>query len=818
MAHLLPRYRGPFFDFDGMVETCHDGIIQGSAPVTRWCRKKQPQEPRITYPLEMRLSRRSALVTLSLLTVFTLLCLLQDPRPEALDDTGPDSAFSSVRAMHHLSAIAHAPHPVGSPAHQEVRDFLLARLDTLGIEADIQEGLFFTGRRRHGSLGAGARINNVVARIRGTGSGPAILLDAHYDSVDTAPGANDDGVGVAVLLESLRALAAGPPMHNDIIVLFSDAEEVGLVGASAFANHHPWAKDVALVVNLEARGDGGTPIMFQTGSGNLNQMREFRRAVPSSIASSLTYEIYKLLPNDTNFSVFRSMGWPGFDFAYIDGVTAYHTSLDSVANVDPKTVQHFGESVLSFCRHFGDVDLASLSSDADAVYFDLLGRFMVVYPASWALPLAIVVCLVFATVFVIGLGRRAFSWRALVGGFLLVPIAVTASAGAVFGLRWVILLLHPSYSEMLQGELYNGSLYALGFTMLALAITSGLLAIATRGEKPMALVCAVLGWWVLLAPVAALHLRGVSYLTTWPTLSGLVALCVLLWRWPRIRENGVSRSMALIVAMCALPTIILFAPLIELLFIGLTTSMSWAIAALVSLGLLLLAPQLEVVQREKRWLVPLLSGTGCLLCLVLGSATAGFDEDHPRPNSIRYELDADSGAAQWTSFDHRIDAWTRQFLGDAKRRDEAPYFVAPAPLLDMQPPGLEVLEYGVGGDPRRLKLLLTSHRAAPVLHVYPADRAKEITILEIVGSPVEQAPGEEPRFSFYDVPTDGIEVVVDATVGARIVLEDRSYGLPEISGFTPRTAAMMAKPFRRSDLAIVRRVIEIPAAAPTEPR
>src|SRR5205085_9205138 len=96
----------------------------------------------------------------------------------------------------------------------------------------------------------------------------ALMLAAHYGSGPTGPGASEDAAGVASLLETLRALKSGPPLKNDLVVIFSDAEELGLVGAHAFADENPWMKDVALVLNFEARGSSGPSMMFETSDGN----------------------------------------------------------------------------------------------------------------------------------------------------------------------------------------------------------------------------------------------------------------------------------------------------------------------------------------------------------------------------------------------------------------------------------------------------------------------------------------------------------------------------------------------------------------------
>lgn len=104
-------------------------------------------------------------------------------------------------------------------------------------------------------------VTNVVARIRGTSSTGAIALNAHYDSGATGPAASDNGSGVVTALETVRAILAGEPLRNDVIVVFSDAEEHGDLGAAASNQQHPWASDVRLALNFEAQGSGG-PVLL----------------------------------------------------------------------------------------------------------------------------------------------------------------------------------------------------------------------------------------------------------------------------------------------------------------------------------------------------------------------------------------------------------------------------------------------------------------------------------------------------------------------------------------------------------------------------
>src|SRR4030095_8333053 len=108
----------------------------------------------------------------------------------------------------------------------------------------------------------------------------------------------------------------------------------------------PWMKDVGLVLNFEARGNSGPSLMFETSTGNGWLMEQFAKAAPYPVATSLSYEIYKLLPNDTDFTIFKDAGFSGFNFSYIDGYAYYHSAIDSVETIDERSLQHHGSYML----------------------------------------------------------------------------------------------------------------------------------------------------------------------------------------------------------------------------------------------------------------------------------------------------------------------------------------------------------------------------------------------------------------------------------------------------------------------------------------
>ncbi|MBN2869258.1 MAG: M28 family peptidase, partial [Flavobacteriaceae bacterium] len=247
--------------------------------------------------------------------------------------------FSTERALVHLAEISKAPHYTGNKENARVRHYIISELEKLGLTTETQEG--FTNSQWNNFT----KPVNILARIKGKSNSKALMLLTHYDSnPHSSLGASDAGSGVVTILEGLRAyLAEGNTSNNDIIICITDAEELGLNGAELFVNQHPWAKDVGLVLNFEARGSGGPSYMLiETNGGNANLMKEFVAANPEyPVANSLAYSIYKMLPNDTDLTVFRRDGnIEGFNFAFIDDHFDYHTANDNYQRLDRNTLEH----------------------------------------------------------------------------------------------------------------------------------------------------------------------------------------------------------------------------------------------------------------------------------------------------------------------------------------------------------------------------------------------------------------------------------------------------------------------------------------------
>lgn len=318
-----------------------------------------------------------------------LLCFYGQYRPTALGLDAPAREFAASRADAVLSRLLgpEIPHPAGSAENAALHARLLSELRRLGVKADTLHTMSCHTEARFDAVTC-ATITDIIGEVV-PGARPAIVLMAHTDSVAAGPGAGDDQSGVAAILETIRAWKArGGASRHPILALFTDGEENAMLGASAFLADPAWRARVGVVINLEARGNQGRSFLFQTSSGDGALVDLYARSVPHLATSSLYDEIYKILPNDTDLTPFLEAGFTGYNFAFVGDVAQYHTPRDRRANIDPRALQQHGESALGLMTILAESDFARLKSD-DAIYFDILGRWLPRLPKSWALPLSL---------------------------------------------------------------------------------------------------------------------------------------------------------------------------------------------------------------------------------------------------------------------------------------------------------------------------------------------------------------------------------------------------------------------------------------------
>ena len=190
----------------------------------------------------------------------------------------------------------------------------------------------------------------------------------------------DDGIGTAVALEAARLLASPPALRHTLVILLTDGEEYGLMGAVGAMNDAELRARLKGYVNLEAIGSTGPAILFESGPGNETLIRAWADAAPHPHGASYTLEIYKRLPNDTDFSILKAAGIPGLNMAPVGNSHAYHTSRDTAERVAGDTLLHMGETAVTTLRAMDGLD--GLKADRD-VRFVSVGERTVILLADW---------------------------------------------------------------------------------------------------------------------------------------------------------------------------------------------------------------------------------------------------------------------------------------------------------------------------------------------------------------------------------------------------------------------------------------------------
>lgn len=748
--------------------------------------------------------------------------------PEPMGATAATTEFSAERALDHLAVIARRPRPVGSQAHQEVRRYLVARLEELGLETRIQRVESVVYRQR---LVEAATVQNVVARLPGDHRGgdlrQAVLLVGHYDSAPTSPGASDNGAAVATLLETARALRAGERLANDVIFLFSDAKEIGLHGARAFVRHHPWAREVGWVLNFDARGHGGPVYMVETGAGDSATVPHLITGAPQSVTNSMLSEIYRRFFHETDFDVFREAGHAGFNLVFIDGLSHYHNMLDRPQAVEAGTMQHQGSYALGLARYFGDPELGGSDPRnrpfSPRSFFYLPGVGMVHYPRAVAFASVGLTVGLFLAVVGLGLRRRRLSPFGLWQGFL-------ASFGMLVGISVIVTLIWyltrdllgvPVVMESTQGAFR----YMIAFTALTWAAAAWSYRFFRRVTGFMDMAVGALIWWLLLAILTSglwLPVES-SFLIVWPllfALAGVGTLCLV----PAGAERP-WRTVAVLVSG-ALPAVLLVAPFIATVYVAFQGLSQLGGVALVLEVLLigLLIPQLEAMTCQRRPWLPVTAGV--IGCVLLAVAIWNPDAELPsRQNSVLYALDADADERCWLSFDDAPDSWTRQFglvrgVTESVDRFSTPLSRAlmrsTAPKVEVPRPSLEQVDERVLGDQREIRLRLRSDPRSrgrliwfePPEAVISARLGDAVVSLRSAGS--EEAP---ILMRFPTTPEEEMILWAQGHQPVTMTVVEQYEGLPEVPGIEPRSAETMPRALTvwvRSDITLVRRSFNLP--------
>jgi hypothetical protein len=434
----------------------------------------------------------------------------------------PHFSLENARAHVNMLAGTIGSRPIGTPENARARQYVIDQLRLFGYDVRVQE---IDAQRRE--LGATAHVSNIIA-VKAGPDRNALGLISHYDSVPEAPGAGDDGVGVAVSLEAARLLAARADRKHTVFVLVTDGEESGLMGARGLLSDRTVMEQLAAYINVEATGAAGPAVLFETGPMNGWIVKPWAAVAPHPRGASYAIEIYKRLPNDTDFSVFKARGIPGLNFALVGDSYAYHTARDDADRVTDQALLWTGENTLSTAIALDAMDLRT-RSDKTQTFFDIGSTVAVSWGpvTAWFIALLALIAGVLAwfkalaaSIRLVGLARWILD---LVWSLVGVAAVAGAMIGGTWGLRAARTVYHPWYA-------YPNRLFLM---LLALGVLAGWSVVrigallprrAHAPRHPVLVWSFTLPVWILLAGGMAAGAAPAGYLWTLPLLIAGIGL------------------------------------------------------------------------------------------------------------------------------------------------------------------------------------------------------------------------------------------------------------------------------------------------------
>jgi hypothetical protein len=727
--------------------------------------------------------------------------------------------FSTQNALEHVKKISLKQHYVGSKEHKIVQNYIVEELNKMGLETEIQ-----TQTAVNKKWVAATTAQNIIAKIKGSENGKALMLLSHYDSsTHSSLGASDAGSGVATILEGVRAfLSKNKTPKNDIIILLSDAEELGLLGAQAFVNQHPWTKNIGLVLNFEARGSGGPSYMLmETNGKNSKLLSEFLAAEPNFPATnSLMYGVYKKLPNDTDLTVFRqNANINGLNFAFIGDHFDYHTAQDSYERLDRETLLHQADYLTSSLNYFAFSDLENLDSNEDFVYLNFPFLKLLTYPFSLATPLLIIAIVLFLILIFFGFSSNKISLKKILKGFVPFLISLILCSSISFGLWKLLLIIHPHYNDILHGFTYNGYTYIITFVFLNISILLKTYKYFSKEEKIINLLIAPIFVWLIINFLISIYLKGASFFII-PIFCALFVLAIAIFM------NIEERSKRVLFTIISIPTIYIFAPMIKMFPVALGLKNLFISGLLIALvfGLMLFTFH----QKKATWMLKL---SLLLTIIFFGFATfnSGFSIDNKKPNSIVYIQNSDTKTAYFGTYNTTLDHYTKQIFdetsvkgGIKNAETKSKYntyfkYHKKTDYKNIPSSNISIDFDTIIGRKRLLELLITPNRKVNKFEFMTNNKLTlhQFKVNDAVVNNGKKYVVEKGTFLIYYMANSDEEVTLSFSINKDekldLILNEISYDLLKNPNFSihPRSAEMMPMPFVTNDAIIISKKLKI---------
>ena len=563
-------------------------------------------------------------------------------------------------------------------------------------------------------------------------------------------------------------------------------------------------------------------MLMEVNTGNAKMVEAFSEAGPKyPISNSLMYSIYKMLPNDTDLTVFRKQGKiQGFNFAFIDNHYNYHTAQDDFRHLSHQSVAHQGTYLMPLLSYFSNSDLTSLNSTHDEVYFNTPVNFMH-YPFKWVFAMLAVAVVLFLFFAFIGVGKRILIPGEIGRGFLLFIGAVVVTGGLTWFLWKGLLTFYPQYNDIMQGFTYNGHSYIAAFVFLSLAI-GFLFYMNSKSETvTMSYSVAPLFFWLIINLLIAIFLPGAGFFII------PVFFALLMFGWYVITQNA-SKVLNLILAI---PAIIIFVPFIIMFPIGLGLKILYGSAMLTVLVFGLLMPVFGSFSGKGLW---------SALCFVTSIGffmyahwNSGYETGKAKPNSLLYVYDAEKNKALWATYDTNLDEWTKNYLtanpNDGKPLADFPLYskynsaftyTHDAPLKSLPKPSVEFLMDSVVGEQRYVKIRVTPNRKVNRYDIFANEKMTIHNMKANGAKPLGQKGSQLERngkkiISYYVVDNEPLEMQFsfNKTQFFDMHLMESSFDLLSNPMFQiiKRDGAMMPTPFVLNDAVVIKmRIVPTP--------
>lgn len=696
--------------------------------------------------------------------------------------------FDAGRAKARLAFILgdQRPHPADSVADDMVRARLVGTLQQMGLKPIVRDQVACNDFAK-ALLVACARVRNVIA-ILGPPDGKALVLSAHYDSVPVGPGAADDGIGVATLLE-VGSILKDRPLERPILLLFNEGEELGLIGARAFLAD-PLSRNVDGILNFEARGVTGPAMMFETSQPNGAAISAFASALRNPSASSMSTDVARLIPNDTDVTVYKERGWLTLNYGVVGNETRYHSPGDDLAALDPKSLQHMGDQALAVATRLAD---RAPQAEGNRIFMDVLGRGFVQMPLIAGVAIFLILLVSFAAV---AWNRRAILrapavvLAALVAGGVLSWLAVTVMGALRAGTYW---RAHP---EITFVAIYATALFAI----LAVLRTLG-----SKLETPRLRV----GFWLfflLLGGALAFVAPGAIIYFLIPPAIMLIGIA--LERWHRSAER-IAAFAALLVLYLTWGEVL---GALEELF---SPGPLWVVAPT---SILIMTPALieaqPVLDEARRRTLLAFSALVALVGWAAAGAAPAYSQDHQQRFTIEHVTQFPSGRSSWSILNDgarlpaaysSVGQWR---LGKLPFSERERWF-APAPhLQNIKPPSLQPIETVRSGTDRTTRLRLHANGAERMFVIAPEDAHIRAAGANGFVRPVPTTRSAKFTMSCTGRSCDGIELTIAQSTAKPVVvtLIGARNGLPASAAPLVRGRPQFARPQYTPDetLAIAR--------------